>query len=93
MSMSKTQLIAAIAAKLGVSKRMANDMVNVFIEQIVTGVKKGGEVRLQGFGTFKKSHRKARTGVNPRNPVEKIKIPAMNVPTFKAGSDFKKAVR
>lgn len=91
--MSKTQLIAAIAAKLGVSKRMANDMVNVFIEQIVTGVKKGGEVRLQGFGTFKKSHRKARTGVNPRNPVEKIKIPAMNVPTFKAGSDFKKAVR
>lgn len=93
MSMSKTQLIAAIATKLGVSKRMANDMVNVFIEQVVTGVKKGGEVRLQGFGTFKKSHRKARTGVNPRNPVEKIKIPAMNVPTFKAGSDFKKAVR
>lgn len=93
MSMSKTQLIAAIAAKLGVSKRMANDMVNTLIEQIVTGVKKGGEVRLQGFGTFKKSHRKARTGVNPRNPVEKIKIPAMNVPTFKAGTDFKKAVR
>ncbi len=93
MSMSKTQLIAAIAAKLGVSKRMANDMVNVFIEQVVTGVKKGGEVRLQGFGTFKKSHRKARTGVNPRNPKEKIKIPAMNVPTFKAGTDFKKAVR
>jgi DNA-binding protein HU-beta len=91
--MSKTQLIAAIAAKLGVSKRMASDMVNSFIETVVAGVAKGGEVRLQGFGTFKKSHRKARTGVNPRNPGEKIKIPAMNVPTFKAGSDFKKAVR
>ena len=91
--MTKTQLIAAIADKLGISKRLASDMVNAFIEIVVTGVKKGGEVRLQGFGTFKKSHRKARTGVNPRNPSEKIKIPAMNVPTFKAGSDFKKAVR
>jgi len=59
--MSKTQLIAAIAAKLGVSKRMASDMVNSFIEAVVTGVSKGGEVRIQGFGTFKKSHRKART--------------------------------
>jgi len=54
---------------------------------------KSGEVRIQGFGTFKKSHRKARTGVNPRNPSEKIKIPAMDVPTFKAGSDFKKTLR
>lgn len=91
--MTKTQLIAKIAEKLGVSKRMASDMVNVLIETVVAGVKKGGEVRLQGFGTFKKSHRKARVGVNPRSPSEKIKIPAMNVPTFKAGSDFKKAVR
>ena len=91
--MTKTQLIAQIADQLGVSKRMAADMVNAFITTVVTGVKKGGEVRLQGFGTFKKSHRKARMGVNPRNPVEKIKIPAMDVPTFKAGSDFKKAVR
>jgi DNA-binding protein HU-alpha len=91
--MTKTQLIAKIADDLDVSKRMAADMVNAFIDSVVQGVKKGGEVRLQGFGTFKKSHRKARTGVNPRNPSEKIQIPAMNVPTFKAGSDFKKAVR
>lgn len=68
-------------------------MVNAFVDFVVEGVKKDGEVRIQGFGTFKKSARKARTGVNPRNPSEKIQIPAMNVPTFKAGSDFKKAVR
>lgn len=68
-------------------------MVNAFIDFVVTGVKKEGEVRIQGFGTFKKSARKSRTGVNPRNPKQKIQIPAMNVPTFKAGSDFKKAVR
>ncbi|USN54269.1 MAG: HU family DNA-binding protein [Candidatus Peribacteria bacterium] len=91
--MTKTQLIAKLAEQLGVSKRMASDMVNSFIDAVVAGVKKNGEVRLQGFGTFKKSHRKARTGVNPRNPDQKIKIPAMDVPTFKAGTDFKKAVR
>jgi nucleoid DNA-binding protein len=51
------------------------------------------EVRIQGFGTFKKSKRAARTGVNPQNPKEKIKIPAMNVVTFKAGSEFKALVK
>lgn len=91
--MTKTQLIAHIAQACGVSKRVASEMVNCFVTTVVAGVKKGDDVRIQGFGTFKKSARKARTGVNPRNPSEKIQIPAMNVPTFKAGSDFKKAVR
>ncbi len=93
LTMSKTQLIAHLAAKLGVSKRVAGEMINTFVDAVVTSVKKGDEVRIQGFGTFKKSARKARVGVNPRKPSEKINITAMNVPTFKAGSDFKKAVR
>lgn len=91
--MTKTQLIAALADKLWVSKRMAADMINEFISQVVKGVKKEGEVRLQGFGTFKASKRAARMGVNPRNPSQKIKIPAMTLPSFKAGAEFKKAVR
>lgn len=91
--MTKTQLIASIADKLGVSKRLAADMVNVFLDTVVMGVKKEGEVRIQGFGTFKASKRDARMGVNPRNPSQKIKIPAMKLPSFKAGAEFKKAVR
>ena len=93
LKMTKTALVASLAEELGVSKRMAGELVNCMIEAIMTGVKKEGEVRIQGFGTFKKSKRAARTGVNPQNPKEKIKIPAMNVVTFKAGSDFKKAVK
>lgn len=92
-NMSKTQLIAHLASKLGISKRLANDAINVLVDGIILTVKKGGEVRIQGFGTFKSSKRAARMGVNPRNPVQKIKIPAMKVVSFKAGSDFKKAVR
>lgn len=91
--MSKTQLVAHLATKLGVSKKLANDFVNTFVEGVIGTVKKGNEVRIQGFGTFKASKRAARTGVNPRNPKEKIKIPAMRVASFKAGADFKKAVR
>jgi len=91
--MTKTALIAALADELGVSKKLAGELVSSFIETVIAGVKKQGEVRLQGFGTFKASQRKARTGVNPQNPSQKIKIPAMKVVTFKAGSDFKNAVR
>lgn len=91
--MTKTLLVAHLANKLGVSKKMANDMLNVFVDAVMMGVKKGGEVRIQGFGTFKASKRDARMGVNPRNPKQKIKIPAMRVVSFKAGADFKKAVR
>jgi DNA-binding protein HU-beta len=91
--MTKTALIAQLAEELGVSKKLAAELVNTFIETVIGGVKKEGEVRIQGFGTFKKSHRKAREGVNPQNPSQKIQIPAMNVVTFKAGSDFKGAVK
>ncbi len=92
-TMTKTALIASLAAELGVSKKLAAELVNAFIETVIEGVKKEGEVRIQGFGSFRASKRKAREGVNPQNPSQKIQIPAMKVVTFKAGSDFKAAVK
>ena len=53
----------------------------------------GENVTITGFGTFKVSNRAARMGVNPRNPTERISIPAMRVPSFKAGKTLKDAVR
>jgi DNA-binding protein HU-beta len=91
--MTKNALIESLAKELGISKRMAGELVNTLVDTIMKGVKKEGEVRITGFGTFKKSKRAARTGVNPQNPKEKIKIPAMNVVTFKAGSEFKATVK
>ena len=91
--MTKTQLIEKLAAELGLSKKLTAEFVNTLTANVMKGVKKNGEVRIQGFGTFKASKRKARTGVNPQNPSQKIKIPAMNVVTFKAGSEFKAAVK
>jgi DNA-binding protein HU-beta len=52
-------------------------------------LKKGDEVVLTGFGAFSVKMRAARTGVNPQKPSEKIQIPAVKVPKFKAGKALK----
>jgi len=90
--MTKTALIEAIAVEVVVSKKLAGDLVNTFVKNVMNGVKKNGEVRIMGFGTFKKSKRNARFWVNPATR-EKIKIPAMNVVSFKAWNEFKAMVK
>ena len=87
--MTKTALIASLAEDLGVSKKLAAELVNAFIDTVMNGVKKQGEVRIQGFGTFKASKRKAREGVNPQNPSQKIKFLEMKVFILKSLSEFK----
>lgn len=91
--MSKQDLINAIAEAAGITKRAAGDALEAFIAYVTKNLKRGESVTVTGFGTFKVSHRAARTGVNPRNPGERINIPAMKVPTFKAGKTLKDAVR
>ena len=91
--MTKSDLTAAVAAAAGVSKKVAADVMEAMLEAVTKELKKGKSVTITGFGTFRVSKRAARTGVNPRNPSEKIKIPAMMLPVFKAGRTFKEAVR
>ncbi len=91
--MSKQDLIAAIADAAGITKRAAADALQAVINIVMKNLKKGIPVTITGFGTFKLSHRAARMGVNPRNPTQRISIPAMKVPSFKAGKTLKDAVR
>lgn len=91
--MSKQDLINAIADAAGITKRAASDALQALINMVVKNLKKGTPVTITGFGTFKLSHRAARMGVNPRNPTQKISIPAMKVPSFKAGKTLKDAIR
>ena len=91
--MTKQDLVAAVAASVGVSKKVAGESLDAVLSAITKSLKKGQNVTVTGFGTFRVSHRAARTGVNPRNPSQKIKIPAMKVPAFKAGKSLKDAVR
>jgi len=91
--MKKTELTNRVALKLCISKKMAWKIVDTVFDEVMAGVKKEWEVRIQGFGTFKKSKRAARTGVNPKNPSQIIKIPATNTVSFKAGTEFKSIVK
>ena len=86
-------MVSAIAAAAGITKKAAAASLEAFVDIVTGELKKGNNVTVTGFGTFRVSHRAARTGVNPRNPSEKIKIPAMKIPVFKAGKALKDAVR
>ncbi len=90
--MSKGDLITAIANRAGLTKKAAADALEAFIATITGELVNGEQVTITGFGTFKVSHRAARTGVNPQNPSQKIQIKASKVPTFKAGKNLKEAV-
>ena len=90
--MNKTQLVDVIADNMKMTKTNVEEVINATIETIKKSVKKGDDVTLVGFGTFTKAKRKARAGRNPQTGKE-IKIPAMTVPRFRPGKEFKDAVR
>ena len=90
--MNKTELVAAMADKAGLSKKDADKALAAFIDVVGTELtKKGGKVQLVGFGTFEVVERAARTGLNPATK-EKIKIKASKAPKFKAGKALKDKV-
>ncbi|MDP2820700.1 MAG: HU family DNA-binding protein [bacterium] len=90
--MTKENLVESIVKKTGCSKKDAMDSINTVIDEIIASLSKGKEVAIAGLGKFVVSPRKARTGRNPKTG-EKINIPAMKVPRFKAAKNLKEAVR
>ena len=91
--MNKAELIEAIAQKVGISKKEAEETIDCITQTITEKIKRGDEETITGFGAFSARTRKGRTGVNPRNPSEKIEIPSVTVPKFKAGKNLKEALK
>ncbi len=91
--MNKIELATAIAEKLNLPKKQVEDTLENLLSIIVSELKKGKEVSLTSFGTFSAKFRAARGGVNPRKPNERIQIPAVTVPKFKAGLGLKQALK
>lgn len=89
--MNKADLIAAIAAKTGETKKSAEASVNAFVDVITESLVKGDKVQLVGFGSFEVRKRAARKGRNPQTK-EEIKIPASKAPVFKAEKALKDLV-
>ncbi|MEK6579293.1 MAG: HU family DNA-binding protein [Bdellovibrionota bacterium] len=92
MEMNKAQLVDVISDNVRMTKTEVESVINNAIEMIKKSVKKGDDVTLVGFGTFTRSKRKSRMGRNPQTGKE-IKIPAMTVPRFRPGKEFKESIR
>ena len=91
--MTKDELSNWMAKEAGITKKAAATTINAFVKAIHDSLKKkGGKIRVADLGTFVVAHRKARTGVNPQTQ-KKIKIPAGNVPRFRASTSLKKTVQ
>jgi DNA-binding protein HU-beta len=90
---TKQEFVDQVATKTSMSRREAADAVDAVLDSITETLKGGGEINFTGFGKFSTQHRKERQGVNPRNPSEKVTIPAATVPKFSAGSSLKQAVK
>jgi len=89
--MNKAELVAAVAAKIGDTKKAAEASVDAVIAVIKESLKKGEKVQLVGFGSFEIRKRAARKGRNPQTK-EEIKIPASKAPVFRAGKQLKELV-
>ena len=89
--MNKSELVAAMAEKSGISRKDAEAALKAFTDVVTEELQKGGKIQLVGFGTFEISERAARTGRNPQTG-EEMQIAASKAPKFKAGKALKDAV-
>jgi DNA-binding protein HU-beta len=90
--MNKAELVTAIAHFSGQSKAEAHSTIAATLHVLTAALAKGERITLIGFGTFERRQRQARVGVNPRDPKQKLRIPAAKVPAFRAGQELKDIV-
>ncbi|MCF7800228.1 HU family DNA-binding protein [Candidatus Babeliales bacterium] len=90
--MNKSELINALSEETNFSKKDITKVLATFTRIVERTLKKGDKVSLTGFGTYWISRRPARVGINPATK-ERINLPAINTPRFKAGKHLKEELR
>lgn len=91
--MNQFTLISLIAEKTNLSKKSVEAMLDAMLEIVTDAIRADQVVNLTGFGRFSSRMRTARLGVDPLNPTQKIQMPAVLVPKFKAGKALKDALK
>ncbi|NQZ22003.1 MAG: integration host factor subunit alpha [Colwellia sp.] len=91
MALTKAEVAEHLFEKVGLSKRDAKDMVEVFFEEIRETLEGGEQVKLSGFGNFDLRVKSERPGRNPKTG-EDIPISARKVVTFRPGQKLKSRV-
>ena len=90
--MTKTDLIAQVAANTEMSKKDAERAVSAMFEALGKAMAECEKITISGFGTFEVRERPERKGRNPQTGAE-ITIEASKLPAFKAGKALKDAVQ
>ena len=91
MALTKAQMAEALFEELGLNKREAKEMVELFVEEIRGALERGQQVKLSGFGNFDLRNKTERPGRNPKTG-EEIPITARTVVTFRPGQKLKQRV-
>lgn len=91
--MTKQEFVDRVAERTGLTKADAGRAVDAFLATVTEALRRGDSVSFTGFGKFSTQRRAARTGVNPRNPGQRVQIPAATVPKFTPGTQLKQAVK
>ncbi len=88
MSLTKANMAESLFEEIGLNKREAKDMVEMFFEAIRGALENGEQVKLSGFGNFDLREKKQRPGRNPKTG-EEMPISARRVVTFRPGQKLK----
>jgi len=91
MSLTKADMADTLFNEIGLNKREAKDMVEMFFEEIRAALENGEQVKLSGFGNFDIREKKERPGRNPKTG-EEMPISARRVVTFRSGQKLKARV-
>lgn len=91
MALTKAEVAEHLSEKVGLNKRDAKDMVELFFEEIRETLESGEQVKLSGFGNFDLREKSERPGRNPKTG-EDIPISARKVVTFRPGQKLKSRV-
>ena len=87
--MTKRDLVVRISNETGLTQQSVYSVIQKTLDMITTKLQDGDSVELRNFGVFKVTERKARRGINPNYPEQKIEIPAKRVVVFKQGKKMK----
>ena len=91
MALTKADMAEKLYEELGLNKREAKELVELFFEQLRTALEAGDQVKLSGFGNFDLRDKSERPGRNPKTG-EEIPITARRVVTFRPGQKLKARV-
>jgi len=89
--MTKADIVDIISTSVGLTKVETEAVVNGFMETVIDAMKRGENIELRGFGSFKVVKRAQRVARNPKTNVEVI-VPEQFVPVLKISKDFKDSV-